>query len=91
MDRTIESYQLRDGQVLMSPGYPNNGRIWCLQLEQRSNDIFLRIGLVSSPTLPVLANYTFYCTKQSDKSLQLMQGPTAVVVFQYVNETPLHS
>ena len=85
MDWTIERYQLRDGQVLMSPAYPNNGRIWCLQLEQRTGSIALRIGLVSSPTLPVLANYMFLRSKQSDKTQYAVTGLTAVLLFQEVN------
>ena len=47
------------GEELLSAVYTNNGRGWRLQLMRSDNGLALRIGLVSSPTLPVTASYRF--------------------------------
>ena len=81
------------GQVLMSPAYPHNGRKWCLHLE-RNNAVdatsrtyctfmILKLGLVSSPKLPVLANYSFSYKKKGLKSI--LESTGSVQIFQKLN------
>ena len=80
------------GQVLMSPAYPHNGRSWCLQLEhiKFTNGIYdpyfmiLKLGLVSSPKLPVLANYSF-AYKKLNGILTTRVSTNSVQIFQKLN------
>ena len=71
-----------NGEELVSPVYTNNGRGWRLQLVRCGSDLALKIGLVSSPTLPLMASYRFFCYKNSDCSIYL-KGETGL--FQELN------
>ena len=62
----------RDGETLLSPVHEHNGRSWRLQLERYGADLALdlKIGLVSSPVLPVMASYRFISVDE-DRSVYL--------------------
>ena len=71
-----------NGEELVSPVYTNNGRGWRLQLVRSGYDLALKIGLVSSPTLPVMASFRFICYQTSECSIYL-KGKTGL--FQELN------
>ena len=73
----IKNIQLSGSQILLSPEqrcYHEPGRTWRLQLETGcggSNSIALRLGLVASASVPVLASYKFMCAYKSDGSIYI--------------------
>ena len=73
----IRSEQIgSNGEELVSPIQTNNGRGWRLQLVRCDNNIALKIGLVSSPTLPVMASYRLFCSRFGYHTIHYMKGKT---------------